>query len=112
MSTAAPLGLDTSDSLLTLAVIGKLVLGLVFVLSILFLLIVLMRFLQRKKISFTGRQGGVRVLQTYYAGSKQKLTVVQWEDTQYLLAFTANGGFLVDKKVGQKTDSKKDAPKQ
>jgi flagellar biogenesis protein FliO len=86
------------ESVLSIAALGKLVFGLLSVLAILGLMVLFLRFLQRKKLAFSGLGNDLKILQTTHLSPKQKLTIVNWQDMQYLIALTAEGGFLVDKK--------------
>ena len=55
-------------------------------------------FLQKQKLSLTGQTSSLKILQTTPLGSKQKLAVIAWGETQYLLNLGPAGGFLIDKK--------------
>ncbi len=96
--------MQSTESLMSIAVLGKMLFGLLLVLGIMGLLILLMKFLQKKNLSLTGRKGNLKILQTSPLGSKQKLAVVAWGETQYLIALSPSGGFLIDKKPLEKSD--------
>ena len=97
-----------NESVLSIAALGKLVFGLLSVLAILALLVLFLKFLQRKKLAFSGLGSDLKILQTTHLSPKQKLTIVHWQDTQYLIALTAEGGFLLDKKVIESIDQDKE----
>ncbi len=97
------------ESVLSIAALGKLVFGLLSVLAILGLLLWFLKFLQRKKLVFPGSGNDLKILQTTYLSPKQKLTVVNWQDTHYLVALTADGGFLLDKKPIKIIDKTKES---
>ncbi len=88
----------TSESLISVAVLGKMLFGLIIVLGIMGILILLARFLQRQKLSLTGATNNLKVIQTSHLGPKQKLAVLTWGESQYLVGLTPSGGFLIDKK--------------
>ncbi|NCP62812.1 MAG: hypothetical protein GW748_05815 [Alphaproteobacteria bacterium] len=96
------------ESVLSIAALGKLVFGLLSVLAILGLLLWFLKFLQRKKLVFSGSGNDLKILQTTHLSPKQKLTVVNWQDTQYLIALTTDGGFLLDKKPIKIVDKTKE----
>lgn len=91
--------MGSGESLLNMAVLGKLLFGLALVLGILAALVFLLRFLQRKKLDLSGVAVDMKIVHTTHLSPKQKLTLIHWDKMQYLIALTAEGGFLVDKKT-------------
>ena len=90
--------MDTSESLISVAVLGKMLFGLIMVLGIMGILILLVRFLQKQKMALSGGKNNLKVIQSTHLGTKQKLAVVVWGEAQYLVGLTPSGGFLIDKK--------------
>ena len=102
-----------SEPFMTAALFGKMLMGLFFVLGTLGLLVVILRFLQKKKFSVLGDKQALKIIQTSHLGGKQKLAVISWGQTQYLVGLGPSGGFLIDKKLSpqpkialKRTDSK------
>ena len=90
--------MQDSDSLMTIAMFGKLFLGLIIVLGIMCVLVYLLKYLQKKKLALTGEKESLKIVQTNHLGGKQKLVVIAWKDSQYLISLNPSGGFLLDKK--------------
>ena len=103
--------MTNADPLISVAVLGKMLFGLIIVLGIMALMVLLLRFLQKQKLAIHGSKNTLKILQSNHIGSKQKLAVVAWGETQYLVGLGPSGGFLIDKKPLETNNLKKEAKK-
>tara|TARA_R110002095_G_scaffold169351_2_gene147045 strand:- start:4842 stop:5150 length:309 start_codon:yes stop_codon:yes gene_type:complete len=98
--------MESGESILNIAMLGKLVFGLLLILGLLGFLVLALKFLQRKKMAFSGLKSDLKIVQTTHLSPQQRLAIVHWNQTQYLIALTGEGGFLLDKKPADEVTKK------
>jgi flagellar biogenesis protein FliO len=86
------------SNFLDMALVGKFLFGLVGVLLAMGALVLLLRFLQKKRLLPTGARNSLRVIATHFISSKQKLTILQWDTTQYLVMTAGDQIAVLDKR--------------
>ena len=82
--------------------IGQFGLGLFIILLLMIALVYLLRFLQEKKGMFSPQSKSLKVLQNVHLGGKNRLSVLQWGEVQYLVGISPNGMSLLDQDTIEK----------
>ena len=96
-------------SLLTYAMTGKVLVGLLIVFILLALFAGALKFLRTRNFT-THSKKELKILQTHPLSNKAHLTVVAWQDTHYLLACSADAVTVIDTKVSSDFSAASTAP--